>query len=416
VFRPPRQLEWPGLALCSAALAWSCCAPLALAQNIQFPRTPAATPVGPSAPSGIITAPAPAAAGAAAAPVNPYTGGSFSPAPFDPYSSNGASAYQFWSTTPPSNTTGVFSQPGTPPVVTQPGSFPTYGPPAAGAPAATPQYVFPQGMGETWDFSQSMRFIQDVRFRETWLEGGDDPTDLDINDIEFGLTFTWPNFLTTNQPLYISPAFALHLWDGPQGIPADLPSKAYSAYLDFQYATDPALQIGAELGVRVGVYTDFDTLNSDSLRIQGLALGVARLTPTVTFKFGVMYLDRNKIKLLPAGGILWTPTPQVRFDIFFPQPRLSAYLMTVGRYEVWWYLAGEYGGGAWTIERADGTNDRIDINDIRFSGGLEWTGPRGFTAFFEVGYVFEREVFYVVDPTDTFEPPDTVMLRAGFAW
>lgn len=415
MFRPGRQLELSFAALLLCALPASLCAPPAAAQNIQFPRSPAATTVGPATPStGIISAPAPGAS----TPINPYTGGSFSPAPFDPYSSNGASAYQFWSTTPPSNTTGAFSQPGTPPVVTQPGSFPTYGPPATTPGGAAPQYVFPPGTGtgETFDFSQSLRLIQDVRFRETWLAGGDAPTDLDINDIETGVTFTWPNFLTSNQPLYISPAFALHLWDGPAGIPADLPSKAYSAYLDFQYATDPALQIGAELGVRVGVYTDFNTLNTDSLRIQGLALGVARLTPTVTFKFGVMYLDRNDIKLLPAGGILWTPTPQVRFDIFFPQPRLSAYLMTVGRYEVWWYLAGEYGGGAWTIERTDGTTDRIDINDIRFSGGLEWTGPQGFTAFIEVGYVFEREVFYVVDPTDTFEPPDTVMLRTGFSW
>ena len=120
----------------------------------------------------------------------------------------------------------------------------------------------------------------------------------------------------------------------------------------------PNLQIGAEIGFRIGAYTDFKTLNEDSLRIQGLGLGVFRLTPTLTAKIGAMYLDRNKIKILPAGGILWTPTPQVRFDIFFPQPKLSAYLTTVGRYELWWYVAGEYGGGAWTIERADGTSDR----------------------------------------------------------
>ena len=108
--------------------------------------------------------------------------------------------------------------------------------------------------------------------------------------------------------------------------------NAYSAYLDFQWASDPKLQIGAELGFRVGAYTDFNTLNDDSLRIQGLALGMSRLTPTWTLKLGAMYLDRNNIKILPAGGLLWTPTPQVRFDFFFPQPKLSAYLTTVGRY------------------------------------------------------------------------------------
>jgi hypothetical protein len=338
-------------------------------------------------------------------------------------------AYPFWST-PQSNTPGVLGQPpaspfgattplsppGSTPFV-QPGTAPAFGPPPPSPYAqTTPQVLFPDGLSQPFDMSQSIRFIQDVRFRHTWLHGGDDPRDLDINDSEVAVTFTIPNFLTTGQPLFISPAFALHLWDGPSHMPADLPGQAYSAYLDFQWASDPNLQVGVELGFRVGVYSDFDTLNSHSLRIQGLGLGVARLTPATTFKLGVMYLDRNKIKLLPAGGIFWTPTPQVRFDLFFPQPKLSAYLTTIGRHEVWWYLAGEYGGGAWTIAREAGFSDRIDINDIRASAGIEWFGPAGFHGFFEAGYVFEREVIYVVTPAHSFEPRDTFMLRAGFSF
>ena len=264
--------------------------------------------------------------------------------------------------------------------------------------------------------SQSIRFVQDVRLRDTYVGGGNDVHDLGINDTEVAATFTLPNFLTTGQPLFISPAFALHLWDGPISPPADLPANAYSAYLDTQWASDPTLQIGVEMGFRIGVYTDFHTLNDHSLRIQGLGLGVFRLTPTLTFKVGAMYLDRNKIKILPAGGFLWTPTPQVRFDIFFPQPRLSAYLTTVGRYELWWYIAGEYGGGAWTIQRADGTSDRIDINDIRVSAGLEWMGPRGFNGFVEAGFVFKRQVIYVATPSDSFNPDNSYMVRAGISF
>ncbi len=164
------------------------------------------------------------------------------------------------------------------------------------------------------------------------------------------------------------------------------------------------------------MYSEFQTLTSDSLRLQGLGLGTVRLTPTLMAKLGVVYLDRNDIKILPAGGLLWTPTPQVRFDIFFPQPKLAAYLTTLGQFEVWGYVAGEYGGGAWTIERTDGTTDRIDINDVRVSAGIEWTGPRGFTGFIEAGYVFEREVVYVVTPSDSFHPDDSFMLRAGIAF
>ena len=79
-------------------------------------------------------------------------------------------------------------------------------------------------------------------------------------------------------------------------------------------------------------------------------------------------------------------------------------------------MAGEYGGGAWTIERADGTTDAVDINDIRISGGLEWTGPRGLTGFFEAGFVFKRQVVYVVTPADSFDPDDTFMMRAGISF
>lgn len=389
-----------------AALA--VCAVAAQGQTIQFPRgAPATSP-------GIITAPAPVAG---ATTVNPYTGGSFSTAPFDPYSTNGASAYSFWSNTPPSNTTGVFAQPpATTPLSPAPGVVSPYGPAGAPATPGTPNYLFPAGTGQPWDFNQSLRLIQDLRLRHTWVDGGEAPTDVDINDTDVAVTFTWPDFLWGTQPLFISPAFALHLWDGPSGISADLPPMAYSAYLDFQYATDPTIQIGAELGFRVGVYTDFNTFVTESLRFQGLGLGVARLTPTITAKFGVMYLDRVDIKLLPAGGILWTPTPQIRFDIFFPQPKLAAYLTTIGTYDVWWYLAGEYGGGSWTIQRTAGNTQEIDINDFRVGGGLEWTGPRGFTGFVEGGWVFNRVVLYRGSPADNFEPEDTFMVRAGFSW
>lgn len=405
------------------AIVW-CCAPSAAAQQpIQFTPSNAAS-MPPRLPTNTLSQPAISVPGSATT-VSPYSGSSI---PFDPYSTSGSSAYQFWSNTPPSNTAGAFSQPpaspyaattplGAPPGTAPPGSFGTYGPPPPGtANTANPQYLFPNGTGQQWDMSQSIKFIQDLRFRHTYVAGGEDPTDLGINDSDFAVTFTIPNFLTTGQPLFISPAFALHLWQGPSFMPADLPPTAYSAYLDAQWESDPKLQIGAELGFRIGVFTDFNTLSDESLRIMGVGLGVFRLTPTLTFKVGATYLDRNKIKILPAGGLLWTPTPQVKFDIYFPQPKLSAYLTTVGRYELWGYAAAEYGGGAWTIQRADGTSDAIDINDIRISGGFEWTGPRGLTGFVETGFVFRRQVVYVVTPADTFNADDSFMVRAGLSF
>ena len=81
--------------------------------------------------------------------------------------------------------------------------------------------------------------------------------------------------------------------------------------------------------------------------------------------------------------------------------------------DLWFYVAAEYGGGAWTIRRADGDGDWVDINDYRAFGGIEWTGVRGLHGFAEAGYVFSREVTYYSDWNQNIKPRDTFMLRAG---
>jgi hypothetical protein len=85
-------------------------------------------------------------------------------------------------------------------------------------------------------------------------------------------------------------------------------------------------------------------------------------------------------------------------------------------------VAGEFGGGSWTIERAvDGGADQVDINDIRLIIGIEYGSPDMFRegrrlAFFEAGWVTEREVIYVRRPEDSFTLRDTFMLRAGIGY
>jgi hypothetical protein len=267
-----------------------------------------------------------------------------------------------------------------------------------------------------------IRLFQGPRFRHAFIYGDNDQDSLQINDSDLSLAFAIPNFLFSTQPLYILPSFSLHQWDGPNApATADLPSKAYSAFLDTGWQSDPLRLVGAELGVRVGVFSDFDTFTSDSLRVMGRGLARLRLTPTATLKGGVVYLDRNRVKLLPAGGILWQPNPGTRFDLFFPEPKLSHYLSTVGTYDTWWYVGGYYGGGAWTVERANGTKDSIDINDIRLLIGLEWgrndqlrDGRR--IGFMEIGYVFNRELLYKNSPANNLDLDDSFVVRAGIGY
>jgi hypothetical protein len=362
------------------------------------PNPPLSTPVNPGFGS--------------AAPVNPGFGNPSglvpSATPWNPPATTGAPSSLF----PNSGNWNPFSAPpanayGLPP-----------GPNNAG-----PNTLFPNGLwgpnaanGAPGGIGERFRFLQHPRVSETFLYGADEPLDLAIHDMEAAITGAIPNFLISTQPVYITPTFVLHLWDGPQGVASDLPANAYSAFLDTFWASNPDLPLGAEVGVSVGVFTDFDTINSKSLRVMGEGFGVARLTPTLTLKLGVWYLNRNDLKLLPAGGLVWQPSPQIKCDFIFPNPKLSRYLSTMGNADVWWYVAGEYGGGAWTIQRADGSGDRVDINDIRVKLGLDWMNQRNWRGFLEVGYVFEREVVYVVNPLDSFKPRDTFMAAAGFSF
>ncbi len=282
--------------------------------------------------------------------------------------------------------------------------------------------IFNNGFGVGNNTPGFIRLFQGPRFRHGYVYGGGSNNALAINDSDLSLAFAFPNFLFSNQPLYLLPSFSLHQWSGPFAPnTADLPAVAYSAFLDTGWRTDPQRILGAELGVRVGMFTDFNTANTDSIRVMGRGIGQLRLTPRASLKLGVIYLDRNRFKLLPAGGLVWLPRPTTRLDIFFPEPKLSNYVATFGALDTWLYASAEYGGGAWTIKRADNSNDEIDINDLRVMVGFEFgqsaaiqQGRRN--AFVEIGYVFDREIRYQANPMDNLSLEDSILFRAGFGY
>jgi hypothetical protein len=274
--------------------------------------------------------------------------------------------------------------------------------------------------------SQVMRVFQGARLRHTWLSGTSGFNDknnssLEINDTDASLVFAIPNFLNSSRSLYIIPSYSHHLWDGPKTALSDLPANAFSGFIDSGWDSNPLQTLGFELGVRVGVFSDFDAISSDSIYVQGKGVGRLRLTPNATAKLGVIYLDRNKVKLLPVVGVLWSPNQDSRFDFVFPEPKLSHYVSTLGNTDMWWYLTSYYGGGAWTIRHTDGARDEIDINDIRVMIGLEFGRSeqmrQGFRlGFIEAGYAFNRELLYRFRQASNIEPEDSIVIRGGFSY
>ena len=262
------------------------------------------------------------------------------------------------------------------------------------------------------------RLFERPRIRHTFLPGGNG-NELEIHDTEFATTLTLPRTFLTEQPVRITPGFIAHFWDGPEtlgpfGTGFDLPETAFSAFLTLEHISNPQRRTGIESNFTVGIYSDYEHLDSDSLRITGVGLGWVRLNDSNLFKFGAEYFDRIDIKLLPAFGLFIRPTPDLQVDLYFPRPRIAQRIPNFRSLETWVYAAGEIGGGNWTVERIGGLDDRIDINDYRAILGIEGIGQGGVTRFAEIGYVFDRElVSDVAIPTRSLDLQDTIMIRLG---
>ncbi len=351
-------------------------------------------------------------------------------------------------TIPASPSWDAYADPGlAPPGTTYaPGTVPYGGAPAYGAPGpyaqpvpapyyppstTTPGYLYPNGTptyaGPGWPMGNPLdqvngftRFFQEIRLQETYMYDTGERK-VSFNDIETSATFAIPPGWST-YPILVTPGFGLHLWDGPPshgpGSP-DLPAQTYDAYLDTAWDPQFSPIFGAELGVRVGAYTDFHTFNSHSIRVMGRGLGVINVSPAVQVKLGVVYIDRVHIKLLPAGGVIWTPDPDTRWEFFFPRPKYTHRVTTTGLYQWWFYVTAEYGGGSWTIQRDNGNSDQFDYDDIEISDGIEWVpegNPTALRGYFESGVALQRDLYYRVGPPLHSDLKNTFFVRAGIAF
>jgi hypothetical protein len=256
-----------------------------------------------------------------------------------------------------------------------------------------------------------------MRFDATWLPGGG-AQGFAVNDLELSATFALPA-VEGWEPLLLTPGLAARFWAGPDsaafpGRP-DLPPQVYDVALDLGWRPRLAPWLFADVGVTPGLYSDLREVDSDSFRLRGRALAVVALSRQWQFVGGVLYVNRLETKILPAGGVIWSPNEDTRCELLFPQPKVARRLITLGLTQWWGYVLGEFGGGTWTVERADGGADVADYRDLRLIVGLEWVSGTGIKSRLEAGYVFQREVSFG-SATPDFRPDSAVMIRAGIGF
>jgi len=215
---------------------------------------------------------------------------------------------------------------------------------------------------------------------------------------------------TPDRPLLVTPGFKVTFLDGP-GAP-DLPPEIYDTYVQFRTMGRVGYGWSYDLAITPGVYTDYEALDNAAFRLTGHAIGVYEWSPTMKLLVGAVYLDREDLPALPAVGVIWTPNDWTRYELIAPRPRVAWRWNKSCCAEDWFYVAGEFGGGTYSIQRTGGAQDVITIDDYRLLFGLERKYPLGSGLRIELGYVFGREIEYE-SATPDIEPDSAFLVRGA---
>ena len=98
-------------------------------------------------------------------------------------------------------------------------------------------------------------------------------------------------------------------------------------------------RLGVDLAVAPGWYSDFVNDSAQAFRVTGHGFGAWEARENLSIVAGVIYLDRYDVNLLPAGGLLWTPSDDRRFELIFPRPRLAWRIKETSKAAQWVYLS-----------------------------------------------------------------------------
>lgn len=255
-------------------------------------------------------------------------------------------------------------------------------------------------------------FFQKLSLQGTWISRGNSDG-VSITEVEAFATFALP-CPTKDWPILISPYFNQRLLNGPTS--PDLPASLYETYVEFLWVPKLHERWIGILGVAPSIYSDFQGEDADGFRLTGKGLVRYDVTPNrLQLLAGVLYLNRDDIRILPAGGLTWTPNDDVRYELIFPRPKLAHRISFTQKSEDWLYVAGEFGGNSFAVVRDSGLHDKVTLRDMRFLVGWERRRDGGAGIRFEAGYVFSRSIEFASGTPDV-NPDPSALLRGAIVF
>jgi hypothetical protein len=206
---------------------------------------------------------------------------------------------------------------------------------------------------------------------------------------QFGwLSIASPNYLKRDQKMGVTSNVNIHLLSGP--LSNHLPPRLYDFELGYQVRNSLSDLFSYEWSTMVGVFSDFEDSARDGVRFPAHAVGMFHPGPRADWVFGVDYLGRDDIRLLPVAGFVWhdPQRPELRYEMVFPRPRIDLTLSSQSRI----YCSGLLGGGTWDIEFPDNSNDVMTYRDYKLACGIEQSDSDGKLSSWELGWVFSRKL------------------------
>lgn len=210
--------------------------------------------------------------------------------------------------------------------------------------------------------------------------------------------------------LLVTPGFGFHFWQAPDLL--ELPSTVFDAYVDIAWRTPFTERLGFGFGITPGVYGDYRQASAKAFQLTGWGLVDYRITDTLSVVAGAAVVRQLDMRVLPVGGLIWSPNAENRLELLVPRSRIVRRLRGLdGGGAIWGYSALQFGGGSWAVTLPDASTALVTISDLRGILGLEWFRSRAVAGVAEVGYVFARTVS--ANRVPEFNPTDTVMLSVG---
>jgi hypothetical protein len=210
--------------------------------------------------------------------------------------------------------------------------------------------------------------------------------------------------------LLVTPGFGFHFWQSPDDLV--LPSTVFDSYIDVSWRTPVTNRWGFAFGITPGVYGDYKAFNAQAFQLTGWGLVDVAVTETWTLLAGAAVVRQLDMRVLPVGGLVWTPNDATRLELLVPRSRFARRVRSFsGGGAAWTYAACQFGGGTWSILLPDETTAMVTSSDLRAILGVEWFRSRRVAGVAEVGYVFARTIS--ANGVAEYNPSDAIMLQLG---